>query len=390
MKYSKIGLILASLGVAVLTVFTLKVGFNIPPADNTAAVISSLNNTNTTLKSGTSTPVSKMVYLLGGFDGSSLHYRNDVFVSHDGQAWKLVSPQVDTPTNKWKPRFDFGGSNTIYFNNKIWVIGGIDTSNPVPYTSDVWSSPDGINWTLVSSSAPFSQMHSVVVFNNKMWIISGDTTHSKVYSSPDGITWTLMSTVPWGNRIWSSVVVFQNKIWVMGGDTVNTSKNDIWSSPDGINWIHVDTNTSQVGLQDAPWDAREMHTSLVFNNKIWIFGGCKQLPNNGGCGGNLKDVWSSPDGINWTMVLADAPWADHHSLGFPSFPDNRHHHSSFVLNDKMFIIDGDAPTLTCGIPGACSPNAETWSSPDGAHWTSVGQIGDPISPRNGLSTVVTP
>jgi len=44
-NYSKTGLVLGTLGLAILAVFVLKLGFNIPPTDNSASVIQSLSKT---------------------------------------------------------------------------------------------------------------------------------------------------------------------------------------------------------------------------------------------------------------------------------------------------------------------------------------------------------
>lgn len=70
-------------------------------------------------------------------------------------------------------------------------------------------------------------------------------------------------------------VVFNDKIWVVGGWDGISRKNDVWSSPVGVTWTQVTTS--------APFLGRTAHTSLVFDNKIWVIGG----------GGTyLNDVWA--------------------------------------------------------------------------------------------------
>lgn len=358
-------------GLSILSIFVLRFGFNVPPLDNSAAtVLSQIKKT------------TQKVFLLGGFDSTSPNFLNDVFSSTDGKNWKLISPQDYTTTTKWSPRLHFG-SNTVYFNNKIWVIGGGMGSGSGD-EKEVWSSVDGVNWTLMTNNGPDSINHNVVVFNNKIFILNAEL--DKVSYSSDGINWSVPYPAPWGYRAWASAVVFQNKIWVMGGMDNGIFKNDIWSSSDGLNWTHIDTNLSLKGIQNAPWEARGQHTSLVFNNKIWVLGGCGS---NSGCP-NITDIWSSPDGINWTLVLADAPWATHYVSNGTSFPDVIYDHSSFVLNGKMFIVHGESPSLSCGIQGCVSMYGYIWSSSDGINWTKVTPTGDLISPRIGLSTVVIP
>ncbi|MEL6590088.1 MAG: hypothetical protein AAFQ68_08415, partial [Bacteroidota bacterium] len=55
-------------------------------------------------------------------------------------------------------------------------------------------------------------------------------------------------------------------------------------------------------LATAPWAARTGHTVLEFNGKLWVIGG------DSGSGGRFGDVWSSTDGANWTEEVNQAPW----------------------------------------------------------------------------------
>ncbi len=405
-KYHLEGLAVISLGIILLIVFVLKVGFNIPPTQNTAAVIGSITSSKTPILNRIDKPVPLnkfQVFLMGGASESTTNpHFNDIFSSFDGQNWKLISPQNSTTTSKWSPRMYFG-ANTVFFNNKMWVIGGVGR-NPTG-ANQVWSSGDGINWTFVPSNAPNTCEQNIVVFNNKMWIVSSSGINqgyycgnigypqSHLYSSPDGITWTAQTSVaPWGYLDWSSAVVFQGKIIVMGGRGYNSmySRNTIWSSTDGTSWTHVDTDQSTAGIQDAPWGPRDNFTSLVFNNKIWILGG---RYGNGTIEQAIltDDIWSSTNGINWTLELANPPWSRHYQYsGGPYLKGILFGHSSFVLNNKMFIVHGKEPSQICNTPGNCGLYGQIWSSPDGLNWTQVIPTGDPIPSRYGLSTVVVP
>src|SRR5205807_8426237 len=122
--------------------------------------------------------------------------------------------------------------------------------------------------------------------------------------------------------------------------------NDVWSSSDGVNWTRV--------IANAPWPARSKHTSVAFNNRIWVIGGW-----NGGA--VIKDVWSSFDGASWTQDPAVVPW------------DARARHTSVVHNNRIWVIGGytgssyfndvwsasSPPTLPpgalCGMAGTCGP-----------------------------------
>ena len=75
----------------------------------------------------------------------------------------------------------------------------------------------------------------------------------------------------WSGRYGHTSVVFDNKMWVLGGGY----KNDVWYSSDGINWV--------CATENAGWSPRDDHTSVVFDNKMWVLGG-----------GYKNDVWYWP------------------------------------------------------------------------------------------------
>lgn len=150
-----------------------------------------------------------------------------------------------------------------------------------------------------------------------MWILGGcDTlTHrmNDVWFSSDGINWTCVTdSAQWSRRELHSSVVFANKIWVLGGLTDKGSTSDVWYSSDGKDWTCV--------TAAAPWK-RYGHTSLVYDNKIWILGGSSGLE-------VYNDVWHTTDGINWHQDHESASWG------------KRLLHTSVVFNNSIMIIGG--------------------------------------------------
>jgi hypothetical protein len=132
-----------------------------------------------------------------------------------------------------------------------------------------------------------------------MWVIGGSTGGKEVWSSPDGITWTLETSTPgFTARTGHTSVEFSGKIWVLGGYDGTSYKSDVWSSPDGVTWTQ---ETAAAG-----WTARTQHSSLNYNGRIWVIGG---LASTSPSGGRLKDVWSSLDGVTWTQVTAAAEFS---------------------------------------------------------------------------------
>ena len=51
----------------------------------------------------------------------------------------------------------------------------------------------------------------------------------------------------------------------------------------------------------AAWSVRQKHSSVVFNDKIWVLGGYDDNYKN--------DVYYSADGINWDPATTDAAWS---------------------------------------------------------------------------------
>jgi hypothetical protein len=101
-------------------------------------------------------------------------------------------------------------------------------------------------------------------------------------------------------------------MWVIGGNNSTGDKNDVWYSSDGVNWTRATDN--------AGWTARGDHTSVVFDNKMWVIGGWDNKAKN--------DVWYSSDGVNWIRATAAAGWSARAS------------HTSVVFDNKMWVIGG--------------------------------------------------
>ncbi len=301
------------------------------------------------------------VFLLGGntinnSGQSPSSYYNDVWQSSDMSNWTLISPDMANPGNlKWTQRT---GQTALYFQNKLWVIGGQDAQGNA--SNEVWSSSDGINWILAghigSNFNSYLAGHTSVVFDKKMWVMGGHTGVSlwnDVYSSPDGITWTHVTTAPWSVRYGHTSVVYNNKIWVMGGAIgMGAFINDVWSSPDGVNWTQATSSAS--------WTPRYGASIGVYNNKMYLFSGSD-------LSGSFSDVYSSTNGITWAAVPQNQ-WPAR-TLG-----------ESAVFNSRMYLLGGS------GSSPSYPQYNDIWSF-NGPSWQSINQ--NPAwSKRSGHSVVV--
>jgi len=234
--------------------------------------------------------------------------------SNDGIKWHAYDK------NDWGERISMAH---IFFNNKLWVFGGMEYSTN-RFLNEIWSSTDGKNWTREVEHAEWSPRkgHTVIVFDNKIWLFGGaisvneDKTPNEfvndIWSSTDGIRWTKVNdSSPWTVRHNPTVLVFKNKLWMMGGQ----GHTDSWNTANGKDWSPVKT--------DVPWKDRYDYGALVFDNLMWVYGGRGSEPRNA-----YKDVWFSIDGSHWRLQTENAPWTP------------RSGNNSAVFKNKLWLYGG--------------------------------------------------
>ncbi len=242
------------------------------------------------------------LWLIGGSDGNM---RNDVW-SFDGSTWTEVKAHnagADFPPRRAHQSLLYDATDDGVDNPTMWVIGGQDSGGD--NLSDVWSSPDGINWTEVvaNGSAPWQprRYHTAHIFDHdgngdKMYIIAGRSNASPpedyeddIWYSTNGTDWYELALTPqpggnWHGRAWHRTAIFMGKIWIFGGaynDNGWYHRNDVWSSDNGEDWVEVHPqNASDPDF----WASRSSHASVVFDGKIWILGGTVS-------GVKQNDVW---------------------------------------------------------------------------------------------------
>ncbi len=153
-----------------------------------------------------------------------------------------------------------------------------------------------------------------------------------------------VDSAPFSPRHGSDIVIFNSKMWLFGGGSFS----DIWNSPDGINWTMV-TNSAA----DGNWRGASV---CVHNGKLWIIGGGNVVMNS-------DEVWSSPDGVAWTLETNSPGWI------------GREDHTCVSFNGKLWLIGGDSWVIWDYL-------GDAWSSTDGVTWTeelSLGPFGQKTS-----------
>lgn len=324
------------------------------------------------------------LYIVGGQQGNTT--LASVWTSIDGATWTKVSTMGPQTTQAY----------AYVYNSKLYVIGGyrfVNTSTGLVPTNSVWSTSDGVNWTLATSALasqftlnPVSgTISNVVVAGGKVWAAtkSNNTASQKLYSSTDSVMWTPACTavnwqwpsrtnfgmisnggIPSGVDPCTPQTPITNTILFMGGGNEQNgyrSFNDVFNntipgclSTMGYSSISGQpcTTASSTWNQISPsttnaskWSPRRNFQTLYYNNRYWVIGG--ETPT-----GLATDVWNSLDGVNWTQVATTVPFG------------NYTYYKSIVFNNKLHVIGGRS-SASIGL------NAKMWTTTDGINWTTT-------------------
>ena len=232
------------------------------------------------------------MWIMGGWYNGRLPGHsagNQVWTSNDGKAWALITDRAD-----WSPRCAGVG---FEFRHRMWIAGGTESyyfGDNNSLKNDVWSSTDGKSWELVCDNAAWRSRayHQVVVLGDRIYLLGGGNyvpehfALNDVWSSTDGKEWSLeTSSAAWPPRIWFSAVTYRNRIWVLGGwSKENGNFGDVWHSSNGRRWQQLMTANR--------WKPRHEHSAFVFNDKIWVVGGHADPLSNEVWSLWMPDEWS--------------------------------------------------------------------------------------------------
>jgi hypothetical protein len=199
----------------------------------------------------------------------------DVWKTNNGKQWTQMVSEIPGFVNRNNP-------NYAILNDKLLVFGGEQCNGHG--LNDVWQSSDGLHWNQIAQ-APWEgrgmQLNNCVDDNGQLWLLGGANesdrrTFNDVWKTTDGITWTLVSeSAPWSGRYWHTVAWFDGKIWMLGGMTPGIEMNDVWYSEDGIDWKELKSTTG-----NWPLATRHAQSTTVYENALWYM-----------CGINTNNAW---------------------------------------------------------------------------------------------------
>jgi hypothetical protein len=250
--------------------------------------------------------VGKM-WLSNGWLGEN-RLERDLWSSTDGVTWTLVS--TNTPYD--------GYAEMVVYRGKIWAVKG-----------SVWNSADGVHWERVSEKTPFAPRGygELVVHNGRMWQLGSGL---DVWNTRDGVRWNCLTTnAAYGARFATAAASFKGRLWVMGGATERTNTpperlyqqfttfNDIWCSANGADWTRA--------VEHAPWGPRMWFIPIVYADRLWIIGGFDNVHR-----ANFDDVWWTADGVRW------------HRLETKTKFSPRHEATVYVYDNSLWVVAGNS------------------------------------------------
>jgi Kelch motif len=283
----------------------------------------------------------------------------------------------------------------VVFGHYLWVLGGFTPER----TNELWYSADGLTWT--QAAAPSwspRNLASAAVLDGRVYLLGGyghdgdqPAYFNDVYATVDGQSWeTVTAHAPWGPRAAFGLVAHDGFLYVIGGNGPDGPYNDVWRSADGANWELVSAA--------APWAARGMLATVSFRDRLWVIGGGvyddAYVYN---VRVNFNDVWSSPDGVQWTRETDQAAFSP------------RRFFSAFVHDDAIFVsagfeldqrilddprngirkadLDADQQAFYDLTRGRVYGNLnDAWASRDGRSWKPV-LVDYPFAPRHAVSAL---
>lgn len=263
-------------------------------------------------------------------------FANGIYVAvGNGGSWGTIITSQDATT--WTPRLVPGVGAprqqqlraVAFGNGQFAAVGDRDS---------IYTSPDGISWTMRTSWSGASILN--VAFGNGQFVAVGGGTNSlgqpvsTILSSPDGVTWT--------PRVSGTTNALYGVTFANGQYVVTGFNGTILTSPDGIAW------TSRTSGSTQP-----LYSVILAGGKYMAVGGS-------GFGGTIL---TSSDAVTWTQVLSGAN-------GYNSI-------ESVVHADSQYVAVSSAGNIL--------------TSPDGVTWTpshvSGYQLYDVIFANGQLLTV---
>lgn len=207
-----------------------------------------------------------------------------------------------------------------------------------------WQSADGMTWTRSDTNLP-SSFVGLSTANGKLFQMDGSTVSSpfKIYKSDDGLSWTSSSITYTGFGVPLGVKYFNGTYFV----SLDVDTCAVITSTDATTWT-----TTQLGNLALPnnyyKDPNSKYCSAPFyvNGKYFVYGGTIYFFDNTTSTPPVKGlVYSSTDGVNWTVNTFDLP------TGARKITQGGRENTTFAVGTTVVLQtdDGKIGTSTDGL-----------------------------------------
>jgi hypothetical protein len=156
----------------------------------------------------------RYIFFASGFDGTNCSGYVDLYDSHENVWYDYVLSEARNHCN------------SVYVNNKFYVIGGKNNSGTIVNTIDVLDTID-LSWS-VMTLAVAKRYHNTEVIGDKIYVVGGDPS-SNLIEIYDTITdnWTYSTLSSAKNQVTSAVT---NNILFVGSSSTFDNSIDIYNS----------------------------------------------------------------------------------------------------------------------------------------------------------------
>lgn len=233
--------------------------------------------------------------LMGGWNDTDRALAETIVSTDGGISWATFK-------SPFPARF---GAAAVTVGDTVYLIGGQDIHQPgATIFTDTWATKDGVTWTRVDNTLPVRNCFGAMAIDGRIILAGGGTTAA---GSPDTLSlvpppdphprgWTLLSSNLPQDGLAASATL-GDKLVVLGAQETADPSNLVSLSADGQSWT----------TQAAPWPARRAATAVSIGNALYVVGGLsdKYPTTDNPC----SDIWATLDGVKWSQVADNAPWA---------------------------------------------------------------------------------
>jgi hypothetical protein len=336
-----------------------------------------------TLKKGGITPIQISQNAEGEKEVADITENTEFILSGSGTRGAVITEKVSI----WVLKSGWHDSTMTLDNARLepTCLFSADADNPIVYAvfRRNHTQDEGLlfktenpfwGWSQMPGKVPAGFVTSPGVYHqNKLWLVGGSQIDPQITSNEIWVTeiaqaptpssgkWAkLQGRTPWVPRMGHAVLVYENDIWVLGGcDENGNALNDCW---------RFKVLTKEWGLvkPDPPWSKRCMFSAVPFKNnnnwEIWLCGGVKEPFSDD----FLRDLYIYKSAGTWEGPVRLPAAAHPGAVGLQVFREKQADRLRLIGQStqppvETFIYKLDAPTKPDAWSKVPSDQLQAWA-----------------------------